>query len=65
MEKPNQFYSHHAAARALGVSPYSMTKLARLHGLTIRQIPGHSRRYFVRAEIEALAAKAFITGARA
>jgi hypothetical protein len=57
--------SRRQAAMILGVIPPTLDKLAAMHGLTIRQIPGHSRRYFVRTEVEALAAKSFATGARA
>ena len=61
-----KFFSRRAAARVLGVSPCVMDKLAKLHGLTIRQIPGHSRRYFVQAEILRLLAAADVaTEARA
>ena len=57
--------SRRQAAIILGVIPPTLDKLAAMHGLTIRQIPGHSRRYFVGTEVEALAAKSFATGARA
>ena len=48
------FMTRRQAAILLGVIPPTLDKLAAIHGLTIRQIPGHSRRYFVRDEIEAL-----------
>lgn len=57
--------SRRQAAMILGVIPPTLDKLAAMHGLTICQIPGHSRRYFLRSEIEALAAKSITTEARA
>ena len=57
--------SRRQAALILGVMPPTLDKLAVIHGLTIRQIPGHDRRHFLRSEVEALAAKSFATGARA
>lgn len=57
--------SRRQAAMILGVIPPTLDKLAAMHGLTISQIPGHSRRYFLRSEVEALAAKSFATEARA
>jgi hypothetical protein len=61
MDKTNLF-SRRQAARTLGVNPVTLDKLTRIHNLTVRQIPGVRRRYFVRAEILALLAQA--TGAR-
>jgi len=57
--------SRRQAAMILGVIPPTLDRLATMHGLTVRQIPGHSRRYFVRTEVEALAAKSLATEARA
>lgn len=64
-----QFFSRSAAARALGVNVMTLENLARMHNLTVWQIPGVRRRYFRRDEIARLLAAAdrgtVITGARA
>jgi hypothetical protein len=59
--------SRRAAAKLLAVTTPTLDNLAKFHGLTIRQVPGHNRKHFLRAEIEALAARAehVATGARA
>jgi len=54
----SQFFSRAQAARILGVTPPSLDRLAKVHGLRIRQLPGHRRKWFVRAEVVALAARA-------
>jgi len=59
------YLSHRQAALTLGVTPPTLDKLAVIHGLTIRQVPGHSRRHFLRSEVEALAAKSITTEALA
>lgn len=59
------YVSRRQAAMILGVMPATMDKVAAANGLTVRQIPGHVRRHFVRTEVEALAAAAVSTGARA
>lgn len=52
------YVSRRQAAKLLGITPPSLDRLAKLHGLKIRQVPGHRRKWFVRAEVEALAARA-------
>ena len=64
-EMTAKYLSRRRAAIVLGVTPPTLDKLATIHGLTIRQVPGHGRRHFLRSEVEALAAKSFATGARA
>lgn len=60
-----KYLSRRQAALILGVMPVTLDKLAVVHGLTVRQIPGHDRRHFLRAEVEALAARSIVTEARA
>ena len=53
-----EFFSRRAAARALGVNVLTLENLARMHNLTVWQVPGVRRRYFRRDEIDALLARA-------
>lgn len=53
-----QLFSRSAAARALGVNVLTLENLARMHNLTVWQIPGVRRRYFRRDEIARLLAAA-------
>lgn len=59
------YLSRRKAAAILGIMPRTLDKLAAIHELTIRQVPGHNRKHFLRSEIEALAAKSITTEARA
>lgn len=53
----SDYVSRRQAALILGVGPTMMEKLTRLHSLTVRQVPGVRRQYFLRAEIVALSAR--------
>ena len=53
-----QFFSRSAAARALGVNVMTLENLARMHNLTVWQIPGVRRCYYRRDEIARLIAAA-------
>jgi hypothetical protein len=54
------------AARTLRLSPHVWDKLAEQHGIRTFQVPGHSRKWFDRRDVEnLLAAAAVSTGARA
>lgn len=60
----NPFVTVNQARQMLYVTPATLDRLAKMHGLTVRQIPGHGRRYYLRSEIETLAAAAIATEAR-
>ena len=60
------YLSYTAAAKRLGVGIRLVPKIAEMHNLKVWRIPGHTRAYLLREEVEALAAKALgTTGARA
>jgi len=65
MANSSPYMTRRRAAQALGVIPKTLDKIAIINGLTIRQVPGHNRKHFLRSEIEALAAKSITTEARA
>lgn len=53
-------------ARRLGVSPVVVERVAIRNGVKIWQVPGHSRKWFDRRDVETLLAAADVsTGARA
>lgn len=58
MAKSSPYISRRQAAQTLGVMPTTLDNLAVVHNLRVRQVPGHSRKHFLRAEIESLAARA-------
>lgn len=45
------FVSARSAAKMLRVNNRTLDKLAQIHGLTTRQIPGNRRKWLLRAEI--------------
>lgn len=62
----SQFFSRAQSARMLGVSPAVIERVALLNGVKVWQVPGHSRKWFRRADVERLLAAADLaTGARA
>jgi hypothetical protein len=49
--------SRREASQLLAVAPQTVDSLARKNGLVLHQLPGHSRRYYVRSEIMRLIAE--------
>lgn len=45
------FVSARSAAKMLRVDNRTLDKLAQIHGLTTRQIPGNNRKWLLRADI--------------
>jgi len=50
--------SRREASKLLGVAPATVDSLARKNGLSLHQLPNHSRRYYVRAEVAKLLSRA-------
>ena len=46
--------SRREASIMLGVAPATIEPLLRKNGLALHQIPNHTRKYYVRAEVERL-----------
>lgn len=57
-----QFFSRAQAARMLGVSPAVIERIAAHNGVKVWQVPGHSRKWFRRADVERLLAAADVAG---
>ncbi len=51
----DDFVSARSAAKMLRVDNRTLDKLAEIHGLTIRRIPGNRRKWILRADVERLA----------
>lgn len=58
----SKFLSRAAAARMLGVSPAVIERVAAHNGVKVWQVPGHSRKWFRRADVERLLAAADLAG---
>ena len=61
MPKRSTLYSRRAAAMALGVHPDTLDKIAATNKLKVWQIPGHSRKFFAKADIDRLVAASMTT----
>lgn len=53
-----KFISRAAAARMLRVTVNTVERLAARNGIEVWQVPGHSRKWFRRADVEQLVAAA-------
>jgi len=58
MPNPSELVSRKAAAGILGCNTVTVDRIAERNGLRVRQIPGHKRKFYYRAELESLLARA-------
>lgn len=59
--EPGFYISRRQAAQALKVTTATLDKLATKHGIRTFQVPGHSRKWFDRQDVENLLAAAEVS----
>lgn len=61
MPNRSTLYSRRAAAMVLGVHPETLDKIAAANKLKVWQIPGHSRKFYAKVDIDRLVAATMTT----